>query len=331
MRNLELIFEELNHIEYMVKENASPADSELVYEAFWFVVNEGIGSWLGKAAGKVVNVVGGAAKAVTGAVTGAVDWAKQLGEKVWGKIKELGQEFLNFVTEVKNKISQVVNWVKEAPGKALEQMNAFWGWLSEKVGAAIAYIKKGIDTFFTVINTVVFQPIVNAYKNTIINVEQGLKYAQGVGSNKLKEMSENINKFKGKCGDKWDIIADGLAKIVVAIPDVEQQIIETLKKIGKGIGYVILGIILAPFAVAFLLGKGAIALGGQAYKLGEMFVNTISAAVGDFKQFAAQEVAAAKTAYKETTAPAQPVAAPITKVGENIRTVLSFNDFLKRG
>ena len=319
MRSLELIFEELNHIEYMVKENASPADSELVYEAFWFVVNEGIGSWLGKAAGKVVN-----------AVSGAVDWAKQLGEKVWGKIKELGQEFVNWVTEVKNKIAEAINWVKEAPGKAWDKMKEFWGWLSEKVGAAITYIKKGIDTFFTVINTVVFQPVVNAYKNTIINLEQSLKYAQGLTSNKIKEMSADINKFKGKCGEKWDILADGLAKIVVAIPDVEQQIIDSLKKIGKAVGYIIIGALVSPFAVAFLLGKGAIALGEQAYKLGEMFVNTIAGAVGDFKQFVAQEVAAAKTAYKETTAPAaQPVAAPVAK--ENVRTVLSFDDFLKRG
>lgn len=325
MRNLESIFEELSHIEYMVKESNSSSNSELVYEAFWFVVNEGIGSWLGKKAGQVVNAVGGAAKSVADTVTGAVDWAKSLGEKVWGKIKELGQEFINWLKEVKAKIVEVINWAKSVPAKVWDSLQQFWAWLGEKVGNAINIIKNRVDAFISVMNAVVFEPISNAWKNVILNTELAYAYATQATSDKLLEMKDNINKFKGKCGAKWDSMVDAINKLLDKLPTGE-QVAEFLKKIGKGIGLIVAGLLVSPFVAAFFLGKGAVALGGKLYELGETFVVAIEKAVGDFGQFVAQEAEAAKTAYSEERARVAPV---VQK--ENVRNVLSFDQFLKRG
>lgn len=307
-----MIFEELGHIEYMVNESSSE-NSNMVHDAFWFVVNEGIGSWLGKKAGQVVN-----------AVTGAVDWAKSLGEKVWGKIKELGQDFINWVKEVKAKITEVVNWVKSVPAKVWDSMKQFWSWLSEKFGNVLNVVKGHIDSFISVVNAVVFEPIANAWKSVILNTELAYQYAVQATSDNLLEMKDNINKFKGKCGQKWDSFVDAINKLLEKLPTGE-QVADFFKKLGKGVGLIVAGLIVSPFVAAFLLGKGAVALGAELYKIGETFVIAIEKAIGDFGQFVAQEAEAAKTAYGEERAKV----APVTK--ENVRNVLSFDQFLKRG
>jgi len=148
MKNVDMIFEELGHIAYMVNENSNNTiSSDLVYEAFYYVVNEKIG-WLDRAKNAVGSMAGKVVKGATSAwntatnvvnsgisaVEHGIDWAKKLPGKMYDKIKILGEKFVNWLTkDVADFFSKKWTAVKAAPGDLLQAIKDGAKWLYDNL------------------------------------------------------------------------------------------------------------------------------------------------------------------------------------------------------
>lgn len=324
MKNLELIFEELSHIEYMVKESNSELNTDIVYEAFWDTVKKGV-SAIRTGASKAGEFVGTGVKKVGQ----AIDYVKELGQKTWDKIVALGNDFVEWVKSVKAKIVSVLQAIKEMPAKGLEAMKTFFAWLAEQVNSILGKIKSGWDTFVEILNIFVFRPIAKMYASVITKIDSSIDLIQ-VG---LVGFKDDIVSFakeaKDKGAEKWNSLMNALYKFFVEIvPLGAEKVKNFLVKAGTYTLFFGIGAVILPFVLAF---KGL----EFVYKLGEKFIETISSFVSakweELKEFTARNWAEMKEVGSE-----------ISKVGSDIKTgyekgklatterrVVSFQDFLK--
>jgi len=307
MKNLDMIFEELSHIAYMVKENNSDVNPDIVYEAFWDTVRKGARQ-IGKFGADVRNT------AVKGynAVKGGIDYVKELGQKAWDKIVSLGEDFVAWVKEVKDKVLQLVEVIKGTPAKIVEALTSFFQWVADGIGRKIQEIKTGWDTFVLMLDMFVFKPIANAFYTLIANIEMSYQKFQVVLYDNLESLKDMAQQTKDKGTEKWNAFMTKLLSILQAVPGQAEQAGKYLLGLGKSLGLVLIGLLVLPFYLAF---KG----GELLYKLGAKLVETISNTASDIW-------AELKTLPGEVVAGYEEVQK--VPVREN-RTVLNFNDFLK--
>lgn len=309
MRNLELIFEELSHIEYMVKESNSTIDSNLIYEGFWDTVRKGAEK-IGQFGANVRN----AAVSGVNAVKGAVDYVKELGQKAWDKIVALGQEFVEWVKLAKQKINEVLQIIKGTPAKVYESLKSFYTWLAQGVSKIIDKIKNGWDTFVLIMKTFIFKPIAQAFRDAIETVQLNHYYYKAVLADDLKSLKTTVEQAKGKGTEKFNALMEKISSFFTeTVPNTAEEVGAFLAKAGKSAGLILLGIIALPFIVAFKTFE-------YGYKLASIFVETIFEECG--KAWAEMKTlpGSVKTGYQS-----------VPKVAmENARNVMSFDQFIKR-
>jgi hypothetical protein len=311
MRNLDMIFEELSHIEYMVKESNSTVDSNLVYEGFWDTVRQGA-SKLGQLGAGARNL---AVKGVN-AVKSGINYVKELGQKAWDKIVALGEEFVAWVKMVKEKALSLLAAIKATPAKIWESMKEFYQWLAQGIGNKVQELKTGWDMFVMLINTFVFQPIVNFFKQQLVNAEMTLAYIKYASIEELNSLKAIASETKNKGLEKWNALMTKIYGVLAAIPGKAEELGNYLANLGKKGLLILAGLIVAPFYLTF---KGL----EFVYKLGEQFVNTIAKAVGNAWDELQTLPGAVKAGY-ESIPKVQPLK------NESKRNIMSFDDFLKR-
>jgi hypothetical protein len=310
MKNLDMIFEELGHIVYMVNESNSSINPELVYEGFWDTVRKGA-SKIGQFGANVKN----AAVSGVNTVKSGIDYVKELGQKAWDKIVSLGEDFVAWVKLAKQKTNELINVIKGTPAKVLTSMKEFFQWVAQGIGQKIEQIKNGWDTFILMINTFIFKPIANAFSNILKDLKIRQAYYSAVMVEDFKSLKQMASDTKDKGTEKWNTLMDKTLSLLQTIPGKAEEVGNFLLKLGKSTSVILLGLIILPFYGAF---KG----GELVYKLGSQFVDTLSNALGTLWSELQSLPAAVKAGYDSVQK---------IPVKENRRNVLSFDDFLKKG
>jgi len=310
MKNIDMIFEELSHIAYMVNESNSSINPELVYEGFWDTVRKGA-SKIGQFGANIKNT------AVSGvnAVKSGIDYVKELGQKAWDKIVTLGEDFVSWIKETKQKAIELINIIKGTPAKVWSAMKEFFVSLAKGIGEKIEKIKTGWETFVLILNTFIFKPIANAFSNIIKDVKIRQAYYSAVLTEDLKSLKQMALETKEKGTEKWNTLMTKLSDFLQTIPEKAEEVGKFLLNLGEKAGLILLGLIVAPFYLAF---KG----GELIYKLGSQFVDILSNVVSSVWEELKTLPAAVKTGYDNVQK---------IPVKENRRNVLSFDDFLRRG
>jgi hypothetical protein len=343
MKNANMIFEELSHIAYMVKESNSTVNVNLVYEGFWNTV----GSKIGKFGADARNLsVSGYNKVMSG-----VDFVKELGQKTWDKIVSLGEAFVEWVKMVKTKVEELLNIIKGTPAKIWESMKSFYTWLLTEIGNKIEQIKTGWDIFLFLMNKFIFEPIADFFKNVIIDTEANYAYYKAISLDDLKSLKDFANESKNKGSEKWNQMMTSISKLLnETLPKTAEGVLEFLKGMGKQI--IMIGLVFLPFALAFkALGFNGVELLNNIIKLGDKLIkkgeellfklldklyNTISSKVNVYYYSLLSD----KTKYDYYKANYAKAKSAKSKSGyngeqqltvkESSRTILSFDDFLRR-
>jgi len=163
-------------------------------------------------------------------------------------------------------------------------------------------------------NTFVFKPIADGFKNAIINIEASGRYYQAVIIDDLKTLKQMADETKNKGLEKWNKMMTKISEFLAAIPGKAEEVGQFLLKLGKGAGLILAGLIVLPFWLAF---KGM----ELVYKLGEKLIETISNVCGDVWNEMTTIGTAIKTGYQGVQK---------VPVRENRKNIMSFNDFVKK-
>jgi phage-related protein len=310
MKNIDMIFEELSHIAYMVNESNSSINPELVYEGFWDTVRKGA-SKIGQFGANIKNT------AVSGinVVKSGIDYIKELGQKAWDKIVSLGEDFVNWIKETKQKAIELINIIKGTPSKVWSAMKEFFASLAKGIGEKIEKIKTGWETFVLILNTFIFKPIANAFSNIIKDVKIRQAYYSAVLTEDLKSLKQMALETKEKGTEKWNTLMTKLSDFLQTVPEKAEEVSKFLLNLGEKAGLILLGLIVVPFYLAF---KG----GELVYKLGSQFVDVLSNTASSVWEELKTIPSTVKAGYDSVQK---------VPVKENRRTVLSFDDFLRRG
>lgn len=331
MKNINTIFLELDNIAYLVKENNSYVNYDLVYEGFWDTVKSGANKIksgaekVGKFAADVRNT---AVKGYNAAVAG-IDYVKELGQQTWDKIKQLGEDFVEWVKEVKEKTLGLIQDIKELPAKAWDKLVQFWSWIGSLIDKIGDKLSTGWDTFKSIMNTFVFTPIAEAVKNILIDLEVGMNYSKLVISSKYMDAEAAMSLKKQVVSEKMGALLDVIIEFFKKVPGQAAEVGKFLANLGKGAVVVVLGLIILPFILAKTGGK-------YLYNLGDTFLNKVievsQIKYEELKSFLSNQLAQAKevgTILKEVPASVKKGYEDVEKVPvrENYKYVLSFDKF----
>lgn len=312
--NINMIFEELGHIQYMVNESNSELSSNIVLEAFWSIVgeqlvNEGIGSWLGKAGASVYNAAKDTYNTASNAVGGAINWAVQFGKDQWEKITKLGAEFVQFVKDIPAKVKGFKDNIVKNIKDGLHDLGVFLAPYIQKINQA------GID-ISDWLSKNIFEPIIKA-----IGDVQGFFTVANLNSI-LTDLKKVIDEKGASIDKSWhdnvvipitNFINAGLSAIKSGAASTEEFLKKWIPKLGKAIYY----IALTPFAIMIGVGKIGVAL-----------YNVCVKEFGDCKKAFNEGIAPKVQTNLAGTRPEGTTNGEFT--GESRRTVMTYERFINR-
>ena len=178
-------------------------------------------------------------------------------------------------------------------------------------------------------NTFVFIPLANTYKNLLIDLETGINYSKIVLQSKYMDAEKAMSIKKQAASAKINSLLDTIIEFFKKVPTKAEEIGQFLIKLGKGASIIILGLIIAPF---YLAAKG----GKYLYDLGEEYLNKIIQYSGikydQLKSFANEQL----TQMKEVVGQLKEVPGEVKKgyqsvqkvpVRENYKHILPFDKF----
>ena len=267
-REIDLIFEKV----YTVNESMSTFERKVLIQGFEDGLNEGLGSWLGKAFAKTKNFF-------TGLPDKAKDLyqkGKELASKAWNWIKDLA---VKIGTAIKNGFNTAVNWVTT-------NFKKFTEWVSDTYNKAIEGVKSAWQKFKGKVAQ--FSDwCVDMWNKLVVNVKELVKKTR----EKLSALGAKIS--------EW--VANSWEKIKEVAEKAKNSTIEAFRKLGEWVsnalktgltkaGEIARGVLLVcmwPFNKLWELVKKIPAL---AQKLVQIITNYINSEIEDFKRAYAEEM-----------------------------------------
>jgi len=210
---LDFIYENV----YKMNESLSTEDFALLSAGFEDGINEGIGKWLGKAAGWVSDIPGKIKR----------------GSKVVGdKAKEIyakGKEF------AKNAIDKIKNWMSETGEKIKVWISEAGKWISEKYDLFVQKMEEAFSSMgkklveFWEATKEKSKALWEATKNLFEKISDSIKNGYQSVKRKLSEMGDGISEWVKK---NWTRLKEGVEELGDKFADLYRKALDAIKRGG---------------------------------------------------------------------------------------------------
>jgi len=228
---LDFIYERI----YMMKESLSAEESSILIAGFEDGINEGIGKWLGKAAGWISDTP----RKLKKSVGLAVDKARDLYKK--------GKEWAG------NAIDKMKAWMSDAYEKIAAWMSDAGKWISEKYDIFVQKMEEAFSAMGKKLvelweatkekSKALFEATKNLFERIVDSVKKGYYSAK----EKLSRMGDGISAWVKR---NWERLKEGYVAATDKLSDMYRSAIEALKKGGlaakKWIRIVALKLVIIP-------------------------------------------------------------------------------------
>lgn len=220
---------------YMVRESLSEEESRIFIAGFEDGINEGIGKWLGKAAGWISDIPNKVRKGAKWLGDKARDlygkgkeWAKKAVDKLKGWMSAAGEKIRGWV-------SDAGKWISEKYELFVEKMKSVFSAMSKKIVELWEATKEKSKAFWEATKSF-FSKMVDSIKSGYKSVKE-----------KLSKMGAGISEWVKK---NWVKLKEGLANAKDKLGDLYRRALEAIKKGGaaakKWLGVVALWLIIKP-------------------------------------------------------------------------------------
>lgn len=222
---LDVVLEKLNEQYFLITEKHGSDSAELLIEGFWDTLKKGAAN-INQAAHTVGKVFGKGVSAVKGA-----------GSWLWEKGKELGQDAVNIINKLGDRIATYIkdayNWVISAPGKFIEKMQSMWNDLKTNLQSLKKSAGEKWNEVIKIISDNITKKIIEPFK------AKWAEFQKNYGESK-KAMQTRAAEFK-QMGD--DFAKSGKENLI--------KIGNAIKSGIESAAFFALGLVLLPFYLVF--------------------------------------------------------------------------------
>lgn len=210
---LDLIYQNI----YRLNESLSKEDFDLLKAGFEDGINEGIGKWLGKAAGFISSIpskIGKAAKSVADKTSNLYKRGKAWASNAIDKVK----------TWMEDTYTKISDWVSDAGKWISEKYTLF----VEKMGEAFSSMGKKLVEFWEATkdkSKAFWEATKNLFKKISDSIAKGYKSV----SDKLSKMGTDITEWVKR---NWVKLQEGLGRAGDKFADLYRRALEAIKKGG---------------------------------------------------------------------------------------------------
>ena len=228
---LDLIYQKV----YKLNESLSKEDFELLSAGFEDGINEGIGKWLGKAAGMISDIPNKIKKGVTS----VSDKAKDIYKKGKEFAKDAIDKIKNWMSETGEKIKV---WISDASKFISDKYDLF----VQKIQEAFSSMSKKLVEFWEATKEK-SKALWEATKNLFEKISDSIKKGYQSIKDKLSKMGEGISEW---VKTNWTKLKDGYENMTDKLGDLYQKALEAIRKGGssskKWISIIALKMIITP-------------------------------------------------------------------------------------
>jgi gas vesicle protein len=228
---LDLIYQKV----YKLNESLSKQDFELLSAGFEDGINEGIGKWLGKAAGMISDIPNKIRKGATS----VSDKAKDIYKKGKEFAKDAIDKIKNWMSETGEKIKV---WISDASKFISDKYDLF----VQKIQEAFSSMGKKLVEFWEATKEK-SKALWEATKNLFEKISDSIKKGYQSIKDKLSKMSEGISEW---VKTNWTKLKEGYENMTDKLGDLYQRALDAIRKGGssskKWISIIALKMIITP-------------------------------------------------------------------------------------
>jgi len=216
--NLKLEIDLIYQKVYKLNESLSKEDFELLSAGFEDGINEGIGKWLGKAAGIISDIPNKIRKGATN----VSDKAKDIYKK--------GKEF------AKTAIDKIKNWMSETGEKMKVWISDASKFISEKYDLFVQKIQEAFSSMgkklveFWEATKEKSKALWEATKNLFEKISDSIKKGYQSIKDKLSKMGEDISEW---VKSNWEKLKEGYGNMTDKLSELYQKALDTIRKGGS--------------------------------------------------------------------------------------------------